>query len=100
MLFVTRQDEPAFSTAPVPLCWRPLLVMLFRPPFALPWDDLDSQSCGEAGTTPDWNTLVVVGPMKRRDDQGHTQLEWTVTVQCRPRPQWADDQPGAEAADK
>ena len=59
--------------------------MLFRPPFALPWDDLDSQGCAE-DRTPDWNTLVVVGPLKRRDKHGLVTLEWTVTVQCRHRP--------------
>jgi hypothetical protein len=35
---------------------------------------------------PDWDTLVVVWPMKRRDFHGLTTLEWTVKVQCRPRP--------------
>jgi hypothetical protein len=57
--------------------------MLFRPPYALPWDDLDAQSCAEDGM-PDWDTLIVVGPVKRRDPHGQTTLEWTVKVQCRP----------------
>jgi hypothetical protein len=57
--------------------------MQFRPPYALPWDDLDVQGCAEDGM-PDWDTLVVVGPTKRRDPRGRTTLEWTVTVQCRP----------------
>ena len=57
-----------------------------RPTLALPWDDLDAQGCAEDGA-PAWNTLIVVGPTKRRDSQGHvTTLEWTVTVQCQPRP--------------
>lgn len=59
--------------------------MLFRPAFTLPWDDLDSQSCAE-DRTPDWKTLIVVGPQKRRDGRGNTTLEWTVSVQRRPRP--------------
>lgn len=62
-----------------------LLCMQLRPTLALPWDDLDAAGCAEDGT-PDWNTLIVVGPMKKRDGRGHTALEWTVTVQCRPRP--------------
>jgi hypothetical protein len=57
--------------------------MLFRPPYALPWDDLDAQGCAEDGT-PDWDTMIVVGPVKRRDANGQTTLEWTVKVQCRP----------------
>jgi hypothetical protein len=56
--------------------------MLFRPPFALPWDDLDAQACGADGA-PDWSTMIVVGPSKKRDSHGNTTLEWTVTVQCR-----------------
>ena len=59
--------------------------MQFRPPYALPWDDLDAQGCAEDGA-PDWDSLVVVGPMKKRDAQGHTTLEWRVTVQCRRQP--------------
>ena len=58
--------------------------MQLRPTFALPWDDLDAEGCAEDGA-PDWNTLVVVGPVKRRDQHGHVTLEWTAKVQCRPR---------------
>lgn len=59
--------------------------MLFRPAYALPWDDLDVQGCAEDGM-PDWTTLIVVGPVKRRGPRGQTTLEWTVKVQCRPHP--------------
>ncbi len=62
-----------------------LLPMQFRPTLALPWDDLDDQGCADDGA-PDWHTLIIVGPLKRRDGHGHTTLEWTVTVQCRPHP--------------
>ncbi len=55
--------------------------MLLRPTVHLPWDDLDSQACAEHGA-PEWHTLIVVGPMKRRHSRGHATLEWTVTVQC------------------
>ena len=58
--------------------------MIFSRTMTVPWDDLDAQGCGEDGA-PDWDSLIVVGPMKRRDARGHTSLEWTVTVQCRPR---------------
>ncbi|CCG05180.1 protein of unknown function [Blastococcus saxobsidens DD2] len=57
--------------------------MQVRPTLTLPWDALDSQSCAEDGM-PDWQTLIVVGPMKRRDAHGHVTLEWTVTADCRP----------------
>jgi hypothetical protein len=58
--------------------------MIFSRTMTVPWDDLDARGCGEDGT-PDWDSLIVVGPMKRRDARGHTSLEWTVTVQCRPQ---------------
>ena len=58
--------------------------MIFSRTMTVPWDDLDAQGCGEDGA-PDWDSLIVVGPMKRRDARGHTSLEWTVTVQCRPQ---------------
>ena len=58
--------------------------MLFRPTYALPWDDLDAQACGEDGA-PDWSTMIVVGPTKKRNSQGQTTVEWTVKVQCRPQ---------------
>jgi hypothetical protein len=58
--------------------------MIFSRTITVPWDDLDAQACGEDGA-PDWDSLIVVGPMKRRDARGHTTLEWTVTVQCRPQ---------------
>ena len=57
--------------------------MQLRPSLVLPWDDLDAQGCAEDGT-PDWETLIVVGPLKRREAHDHVTLEWTVTVQCRP----------------
>lgn len=57
--------------------------MLYRPTARLAWDDLDAQECG-ADSAPDWSSLVVVGPMKRRDKRGQLMLEWTVSVQCRP----------------
>ena len=60
-------------------------VMIFSRTMKVPWDDLDAQGCADDGA-PDWDSLIVVGPMKRRDARGHTSLEWTVTVQCRPRP--------------
>ncbi len=56
--------------------------MIFGRTVHLSWDDLDAQGCGEDGA-PDWDTLIVVGPTKRRDARGNTTLEWTVTVQCR-----------------
>jgi hypothetical protein len=59
--------------------------MIFSRTMTVPWDDLDAQGCADDGA-PDWDSLIVVGPMKRRDARGHTSLEWTVTVQCRPRP--------------
>ena len=59
-------------------------VMIFSRTMTVPWDDLDAQGCADDGT-PDWDSLIVVGPLKRRDARGQTTLEWTVTVQCRPR---------------
>jgi hypothetical protein len=59
--------------------------MQLRPTLALPWDDLDAQGCAEDGS-PAWETLIMVGPVKRRDARDHVTLEWTVTVQCRPHP--------------
>lgn len=50
----------------------------------LSWDDLDAQSCLQEGAVPDWSSLIVVGPIKRRDEHGHMTLEWEVTVHCRP----------------
>jgi hypothetical protein len=61
------------------------LSMPLRPTLRLPWDDLDAEGCAEHGA-PDWNTLIVVGPARRRDQRGHVPLEWTATVQCQPRP--------------
>jgi hypothetical protein len=55
--------------------------MLSRPTVHLSWDDLDAQGCGEDGA-PDWSSLVVVGPTKRRDSRGRVTLVWSVTVQC------------------
>ena len=49
----------------------------------LPWDDLDAETCQEDGT-PDWRTLIVVGPIRRRDVHGNTTIEWKVTVHCGP----------------
>jgi hypothetical protein len=69
--------------------------MIFSRTMTVPWDDLDAQGCGEDGT-PDWDSLIVVGPMKRRDARGHTSLEWTVTVQCRPQAAAAQRQSGEE----
>ncbi len=81
----TRRDDSARAVVLSASLLAHAVAMLFRPTFSLPWDDLDSQGCAEDGT-PEWNTLIVVGPMKRRDGHGNTTLEWTVTVQCRPRP--------------
>jgi hypothetical protein len=66
--------------------------MIFSRTMTVPWDDLDAQGCGEDGT-PDWDSMIVVGPMKRRDARGHVSLEWTVTVQCRPNPAPAQREP-------
>ena len=66
--------------------------MIFSRTMTVPWDDLDAQGCGEDGT-PDWDSMIVVGPMKRRDARGHVSLEWTVTVQCRPNPVPAHREP-------
>jgi hypothetical protein len=49
----------------------------------LSWDDLDAQGCGEDGS-PDWSSLIVVGPNKTRDSRGNVTLQWTVTVHCVP----------------
>lgn len=57
--------------------------MITRPTVRLSWDDLDTAGCAEHGT-PDWDTLIAVGPIKRRDARGRTTLQWTVTVQCAP----------------
>jgi len=57
--------------------------MLARPTVHLSWDDLDAQGCGEDGT-PDWSSLIVVGPTKTRDSRGNVTLQWAVTVRCRP----------------
>lgn len=57
--------------------------MLYRPTTRLPWDDLDAQECG-ADVAPDWSSLIVVGPIKQRNQYGQLTLEWTVTAQCRP----------------
>jgi hypothetical protein len=67
--------------------------MLYRATARLPWDDLDARACAEDGM-PDWNSLIVVGPIKRRGEHGQVTLEWKVTVYCRPagtpRPRSAD----------
>ena len=67
--------------------------VLYRATARLPWDDLDARACAEDGT-PDWNSLIVVGPIKRRGEHGQVTLEWKVTVYCRPavtpRPRSAD----------
>jgi hypothetical protein len=47
----------------------------------LRWDDLDAQGCAEDGS-PDWDSMIVVGPTKVRDGRGNVSLQWTVTVQC------------------
>ena len=62
-----------------------VLGMIYGATTRLAWDDLDAQGCAEDGT-PDWSSLIVVGPMKKRDERGNVSLEWKVTVQCRPRP--------------
>jgi hypothetical protein len=59
--------------------------MLSRPTVHLSWDDLDAQGCGEDGS-PDWSSLIVVGPTKTRDSRGNVTLQWTVTVRCVPQP--------------
>jgi hypothetical protein len=72
--------------------------MIFSRTMTVPWDDLDSQGCADDGM-PDWDSMIVVGPMKRRDSRGHTSLEWTVTVQCRPRPAPAQPAPASTSPD-
>jgi len=57
--------------------------VIFKRTVSLPWDDLDDQGCAESGA-PDWTTLIITGPTRRRDARGHVSLEWTVTAQCRP----------------
>ncbi len=57
--------------------------MIFKRTVAVPWDDLDQSACAEDGA-PDWSTLIVTGPTRRRDGRGNVSLEWTVTAQCRP----------------
>jgi hypothetical protein len=67
--------------------------VLYRVTARLPWDDLDAQACAEDGM-PDWNSLIVVGPIRRRGEHGQVTLEWKVTVYCppavTPRPRSAD----------
>jgi hypothetical protein len=57
--------------------------VIFTRTVSVPWDDLDEQGCADDGA-PDWTTLIVTGPTRRRDALGHVSLEWTVTAQCRP----------------
>jgi hypothetical protein len=57
--------------------------VIFRRTVNVPWDDLDVQACGHDGQ-PDWSTLVVTGPTRRRGPYGQSSLEWTVSVQCQP----------------
>jgi hypothetical protein len=57
--------------------------VIFKRTVSVPWDDLDEQGCAEDGA-PDWTTLIVTGPTRRRGPRGHVSLEWTVTAQCRP----------------
>lgn len=56
---------------------------IFRRTVAIPWDDLDVEACAENGQ-PEWSTLTVTGPTRRRGAGGQSSLEWSVTVQCRP----------------
>lgn len=57
--------------------------MISRPTVHLSWDGVDAQGCAEDGT-PDWSSMVVVGPTKSRDSRGRVTLQWSVSVQCRP----------------
>ena len=57
--------------------------VIFTRTVRVPWDDLDEQGCGDDGA-PDWTTLIVTGPTRRRDAYGNVSLVWTVTAQCRP----------------
>jgi hypothetical protein len=57
--------------------------VIFTRTVRVPWDDLDEQGCGVDGA-PDWTTLIVTGPTRRRDAHGNVSLEWSVTAQCRP----------------
>jgi hypothetical protein len=57
--------------------------VIFKRTVSVPWDDLDEGACAEDGA-PDWTTMIVTGPTRRRDARGHVSLEWTVTVQCLP----------------
>jgi hypothetical protein len=57
--------------------------VIFTRTVSVPWDDLDEQGCAEDGA-PDWTTLIVTGPTRRRGPRGQVSLEWTVTAQCRP----------------
>ena len=76
--------------------------VLYRATARLPWDDLDARACAEDGT-PDWNSLIVVGPIKRRGEHGQVTLEWKVTVYCRPavtpRPRSANTPGGRDTRD-
>jgi hypothetical protein len=56
--------------------------VIFKRTVSVPWDDLDEQGCADDGR-PDWATLIITGPTRRRDAHGHVSLEWTVTAQCR-----------------
>jgi hypothetical protein len=57
--------------------------VIFKRTVSAPWDDLDEQGYAEDGA-PDWTTLVVTGPTRRRGARGHVSLEWTATAQSRP----------------
>ena len=56
-------------------------LVINRPTLRLRWDDLDAQACAGHGS-PDWDSMIVVGPTKVRDGRGNVSLQWTVTVQC------------------
>jgi hypothetical protein len=66
--------------------------VIFRRTVAIPWDDLDVQACQKDGQ-PDWSTLTVTGPTRRRGSGGQSCLEWTVAVQCRPAADGASPAP-------
>jgi hypothetical protein len=61
------------------------MMSMAKPTVRISWDDLDAAGCAEDGT-PDWSSMIVVGPTKRRGPRGQVSLEWTVTVQCQAAP--------------
>jgi hypothetical protein len=57
--------------------------VIFTRTIAVPWDDIDVGGCAD-NEAPNWATLIIAGPTKRRDSRGNASLEWTVTAHCKP----------------